>query len=222
MKSAAQSCQNSQNENRRVRIAEKRRRNPYVAFTCRKLGRLNELLDKCGSISVRLYGSSPANVLANYGELEKSGRFFPEVLRLGLTGSSSLISETASTFLNTTPCINETYKPGRRCMRCMPYSTTFQSGRISHLPMRQWHGCGEKQKAGRRKTSLSACRAKCSFSATGIAGDDCSEGKTLKGVEALFNWTSSQSWRSLRASLISFRRSGCRELLPATACRRNK
>jgi len=32
-----------------------------------------------------LYGSSPANVLANYGELEKSGRFFPEVGGLGLT-----------------------------------------------------------------------------------------------------------------------------------------
>src|SRR5438552_13247212 len=37
MKSAAQSCQNSQNENRRVRIAEKRKRNPYVPFICRKL-----------------------------------------------------------------------------------------------------------------------------------------------------------------------------------------
>ena len=68
--------------------------------------------------------SSPANVLANYGGLEKSGRFFPEVLRLGLTGSSSLISETASTFLDTTPCINETYKPGRRCM----LEGNFQAG----------------------------------------------------------------------------------------------
>src|SRR5205823_5342436 len=107
--------------------------------------------------------SSPANVLANYGELEKSGRFFSEVGGLGLTRLEFVDLGNGIDVLRHN-AMHQRDLQTRSTMHA--YLTTFQSGRISHLPMRQWHGCGEKQKAGHRKTSLSACRAKCSFSAT--------------------------------------------------------